>query len=300
MTYPLATLRTFEAAARRLSFTLAAEELHLTQSAVSQQIKQLEGRLGFTVFRRLTRRLELTDQGRQLYEAARRALHDLDLTVEVLRNESSQGSVTISSGSTFAANWLIPRMGALRDAHPEIELRILPTDGPVDLRAEPSIDLAVRFYYDFDDDGMVMERLGEDQVFVVASPALLGEATLRRIEDLADFPLLHNEVSDNEPGSSGDWRNWLAALGRVRALDTAAGPRLARSDLVVRAALHGQGLALVWETMVLQELADGRLVKVFDGAFETTRSYVAWCTPQAYGKPKVRAVMDWLKQEASA
>ena len=299
MAFPLANLRAFEAVARLLSFTSAAAELNLTQSAVSQQIKLLEARLGFQVFRRLTRRLELTDRGRELYETVRRALQDLDLTLEKLRGEEMRGSVVVSTGSTFAANWLIPRLGPFSDAHPNIELRIQPSDDPIDLETEPSVDLQVRFGHGASE-GMVVEALGEDQVFVVASPALLRKAQpLRHVEDLACFTLLHNESSDQEPGSAGDWRNWLTSLGMNGALDTTAGPRFPRSDLVVQAAVHSQGVALVWDTMVLGELANNRLVKVFDGDFETSRSYVAWCTEQAFNKPKVHAVMEWLRREAA-
>lgn len=298
MTFPLANLRAFEAAARLLSFTLAADELHLTQSAVSQQIKQLESRLGFQVFRRLTRRLELNEQGRALYESVRRSLQDLDLTVEMLRGQSMQGSVVISVGSSFAVNWLIPKLGRFRDTYPDIDLRIQPSDELIDLAAEPSIDVVVRFGRRSHGD-MIVEELGQDQVFVAASPALLRDVEPpRRVEDLARFTLLHNEVSDHEPGASGDWGNWLTALGMGGALDFTCGPRFARSDLVVHAAVHGQGIALVWDTMVIKECVEKRLVKVFNGSYETTNSYVAWCTSQAFSKPKVRAVMEWLKRES--
>lgn len=300
MTLPLANLRAFEAVARLLSFTSAAAELHLTQSAVSQQIKQLESRLGFEVFRRLTRRLELTDQGRELYETVRRLLQDLDLTVEKLQGEEMRGSVVVSSGSSFAANWLIPRLGSFRDTHPSIELRIQPSDKPINLETETSVDLQVRFGHGANED-MIVEALGEDQVFVVASPTLLRTAQPpRQVKDLACFTLLHNEVSEQEPGSAGDWRNWLMSVSMNSVLDTTAGPRFPRSDLVVQAAVHGQGVALAWDTMVLEELADNRLVKVFDGLFETSSSYIAWCTPRAFNKPKVHAVMEWLRREAES
>ena len=300
MSFPLTNLRAFEAGARLLSFTLAADELHLTQSAVSQQIKQLETRLGFRVFHRLTRRLELTDQGRQLYEAVRRSLHDLDLAVETLRGETMHGSVVLNTGSTFAANWLIPRLGRFRETYPGIELRIQPSDELLDLDTHPAIDLAVRFGHGAKK-SMIVERLGQEQVFVAASPSLLRHVEPPcKVEDLARFTLIHNDVSDREPDSAGDWRNWLNSLGMSGALDVTSGPRYPRSDLVVHAAVHGQGVALVWDTMVLNELADNRLVKVFDGLFETAYSYIAWCTPHAFSKPKVHAVMDWLRFEASA
>lgn len=300
---PLGNLRAFEAAARLLSFTLAAEELHLTQSAVSQQIRQLEQRLGFKVFRRLTRRLELTGEGRRLYETVRRALQDIDRTVAELRGQGDRGTVTISAGSTFASNWLIPRLNGFRARHPEIELRLSAADQLVDLTQETSIDIAVRFGGGGGGmgRGLVVEKLGQEQVFVACSPALLaGAEPPRQPADLARFPLLHNEVSDQEPGAAGDWRNWLAALGLEDALDVSGGPRVPRSDLVTQAALHGQGMALAWHTMVAAELRDGRLVKAFGGDFEVSNSYYAAATREAYGKAKVRRVMDWLRSEATS
>ncbi len=298
MNFPLANLRAFDAVARLLSFTLAAEELHLSQSAISQQIKQLEERLGFKLFRRLTRRLELTGNGRRLYETVRRSLQDIDGTVAELREGALQGTVTISVGSTFAGNWLIPRLAGFGVECPGIDLRIKPSDALVDLHADRSIDIAVRFAQGPGRD-LVVESLGAEQVFVVCSPALLdGREPPRAPPDLGDFPLLHNEVSDREAGAAGDWANWLAALGLAGALDVAPGPRIPRSDLLVRAAVHGQGVALVWDTMVRGELRDGRLVKIFDGRYETSNSYYAACTEDAYAKPKVRAVIDWMTGKA--
>jgi LysR family glycine cleavage system transcriptional activator len=298
MNIPLTNLRAFDAVARLLSFTLAAEELHLSQSAISQQIKQLEERLDFKLFRRMTRRLELTENGRRLYETVRRSIHDIDSTVAELRDAAAQGTVTISVGSSFAANWLIPRLDGFGIDCPGIDLRIKPSDALADLHADPTIDIAVRFAQG-PGRGLVAESLGAEQVFVVCSPSLLeGRKPPEALRDLCEFPLLHNEVSDQEAGAAGDWANWLADLGEEDALDVRPGPRIPRSDLLVQAAIHGQGLALVWTTMVRNELRDGRLVKMFNGRHEASNSYYASCTEDAYAKPKVRAVMDWMTDKA--
>ncbi len=298
MKAPLANLRAFEAAARLLSFTLAAEELHLSQSAVSQQIKQLEDRLGFPLFTRLTRRLELNDAGLRLYETVRRSLQEIDRTVDELREGTMTGAVTVSVGSSFAANWLIPRLGDLAAECPGIDLGVRPSDVLIDLRAEPDVDIAVRFGQ-VGGRGIVSRPLGDESVFAVCSPSLLeGAEPPRNLSDLAGFPLLHNEASERERGAAGDWRNWLAALGAEGAVDVESGPRFPRSDLLVRAAVLGQGVALAWDTMVANELRDGRLVKVFAGRYETSNCYYAFCTEEAHARPKVRAVFDWLVRQS--
>lgn len=294
MKIPLTNLRAYEAAARRLSFTLAAQELNLTQSAISQQVKQLEGFLDFKLFNRLTRRLELTDNGRRLFETLHRSLQDIDRVVDELRSEGSGGSIVISLGSSFAANWLIPKLGKLGSECPEIDLSIKLSDELIDLYEEPLIDVAVRFAHPCGRK-VVVRKLAPEQVFVVCSPSLLKEGqTLVEPRELAAFPLLHNESSDREKTGAGNWENWLSIIGLERALDVTAGPSFPRSDLLMQAALHGQGMALVWETTAAQELDRGRLVKVFGGRYETSNCYYISCTQEAYAKPKVRRFVDWM------
>ena len=291
---PLSNLRAFEAAARLLSFTSAAAELHLSQSAISQQVRHLEERLGLTLFRRLTRRIELTEDGRRFYETVRRAIQEIDGLAAELQGEAEQGKVTISVGSSFAANWLIPRLADFAAAHPNIDLSIMPSDSLIDLPRDESIDISVRFAQR-GAEGLIAESLAPEKVFVVCSPSLLeGRTRPQELPDLAAFPLLHNRVSEREANAVGDWGNWLERLGCRDALDCRRGRRLERSDLLVQAAVHGHGMALVWTTMVMNELRDGRLIKAFDGRHETSESYYACCTARAYAKPKVRAVMDWL------
>lgn len=294
MSLPLGTLRAFDASARLLSFTRAAEALHLSQSAVSQQIKQLEEALGIVLFRRLTRRLELTQEGARLFETVRRALDDLDRTVADLRDSAEAGSVGLSVGTLFAARWLMPRMGRFHADCPGIELAIRPADRLTDLLGEPEIDIAVHFAQRLRPE-FVTKSLGPEAVFVVCSPGLLGgRKPPGALEDLGRFPLLRSEPSEREEGAAARWSNWLAALGAEEKLVVPDGPWMARGDLLVQAAVLGQGAALVWTTMVEAELRDGRLVKLFDGAFEVENCHYAICTEASYAKPKVRAVMDWL------
>lgn len=294
MKIPLNNLRAFDATARFLSFTQAAENLNLSQSAVSQQISLLENRLGLKLFRRLTRRLELTDEGNRLYETVRRCIHDFDNTCAKLMDTQTHGIVTISVGSSFASNWLIPQLSNFHIECPEIDLRIRPSDNLVDLHSDPSIDLAVRFAQGPGQD-LVAKSLGTEQVFVVCSPALpVASKLLHSPQDLDGYPLLLNETSEQEVGAAGDWKNWMAALGLEGAFHTGIGTRFPRSDLLVQAAIHGQGMALVWTTMVQNELRDGRLKKPFGVQYETSNTYFATCTTESYAKPKVRSVIDWM------
>lgn len=295
---PLSALRTFEAAARHLSFTKAAKDLYLTQGAVSQQIKQLEERLGFKLFRRHIRKLELTDEGKALSAVVRNALHDIDETIRRLQAEENDGVLTVSVGSAFAMNWLIPRLGQFRDQYPNIDVRIDAIDDAIDLHSQRDIDMMIRFSRGNYPDLHVTELMREP-VFVVCSPSLLDpHRPVRKPSDLCQYTLLHNEVSEREPDSAGDWSNWLQQLGQPIFACIKRGPRFPRCDMVIQAALHGQGIALVWNTMVGNELSTGRLVKPLQGRFETANSFYAVSTPEVAQKPKTRKFRKWLIAQA--
>lgn len=295
---PLSALHTFEAAARHLSFTKAAKELYLTQGAVSQQIKHLEERLGFKLFRRHVRKLELTDEGRALSAVVRNALYEMGETIRRLRAEDNEGVLTVSVGSAFAMNWLIPRLGVFREQHPDIDVRIDAIDDAIDLRAQGDIDVMIRFSRKNYPDLHVTELMRE-QVFVVCSPSLVDpRRPLHKPADLCHYTLLHNEVSEREPESAGDWSNWLQQLGEPVPPCFKQGPRFPRCDTLIQAALHGQGIALAWSTMVGNELSIGRLVKPFGGRFETANAFYAVSTPEVAQKSKTRKFREWLIAQA--
>ncbi|MDH3672584.1 MAG: transcriptional regulator GcvA [Gammaproteobacteria bacterium] len=295
---PLSALRTFEAAARHLSFTKAARELHLTQGAVSQQMKHLEERLEFKLFRRHVRRLELTDEGRGLSAVVRNALYEIDETIRRLQAEDNEGVLTVSVGSAFAMNWLIPRLGQFRAQYPSIDVRIDAIDDALDLRTQRDIDMMIRFSRKNYPDLHVTELMRE-QVFVVCSPSLLDpRRPLRKPSDLCHYTLLHNEVSEREPDSAGDWNNWVQQLGEPVLPCLKEGPRFPRCDTLIQAALHGQGVALAWNTMVGNELSTGRLIKPLQGRFETANAFYAVSTPEVAQKPKTRKFREWLVAQA--
>lgn len=296
---PLATLRTFEAAARHLSFTKAGHDLCLTQGAVSQQIKHLEERLGFRLFQRHVRKLELTDEGKRLAQIVRSALCEIDEAIRRLQADNDGGLFTVSVGTSFAMNWLIPRLGQFREQHPNIDVRIRAVDDTIDLRTQGrTIDMMIRFSRgDYPD--LHVTELMREKVFAVCSPSLVDpRKPLRKPADLCHYTLLHNEVSEREPESAGDWNNWLKRLGEGSLLCTKNGPRFPSSDMVIEAAKHRQGVALAWNTMVGNELATGRLMKPFKGAYEVTNAFYAVSTPEVAQKPKTQIFREWLVEQA--
>ena len=284
----LNALRAFEAAARHLSFTRAADELNVTQAAVSHQVKALEERLGVRLFRRLNRRLMLTDAGQMLQPPLGEALDRMADAVARLKHED-KGVLTITTMESFAASWLVPRLARFRRRNPDIDVRLMLSDEPVDLPRE-GIDAGIR-YGRGSWPRAVVERLMTEELFPVCAPALLrGGRTLERPRDLAHFTLLHDDMRQ-------DWVMWLMAAG-VDGIDATRGPAFQHSNLVVQAAMAGQGVALGRSVRVADALADGRLVKPFDIALPSDYAYYLALAEGGEGRPKVRAFRDWLMEEA--
>ena len=294
---PLAALRTFEVAARHLSFTRAAAELHVTQGAVSQQIKQLEANLGFALFHRGARGLRLTEKGEALAETAQAVFRRLFDKVEELQQPEEGGILTVTASPSLAVKWLIPRLGRFHERHPEIDVRIRPTGDRIDLVAEAAtIDLAIRFGQG-PFPGLASKAIMHETVFAVCSPDLLAKGPpLRRLEDLKHHTLLHTESARMEVNSMATWSVWLGILG-VKDVDAAAGPSFPNSYMLIQAAIHGQGVALTWATLAEDDLRAGRLVRLFDRAVEGSMAYFMVCTEAAAKKPKVIAFRDWLTEE---
>src|SRR3954452_19758836 len=201
---PLNALKAFEAAARHESFTKAAEELCVTQGAVSHQVKALEATLGLKLFIRERQRLALTEAGRDYLAVIRDALDRIALGTERLVQRQTSGALTISTSPDFAAKWLVYRLGRFAEALPDIDLRVSATMHHVDFARE-DVDLAVR-HGDGDWPGLHVERLSAEQLFAVSSPKLLGGRRLRKPADVLEFPLLHLDT----PGA---WARWLEAAG---------------------------------------------------------------------------------------
>lgn len=288
---PMNTLRAFEAAARHLSFTLAAEELHVTQAAVSHQIKSLEEALGVRLFRRLNRAIRLTEEGQEFVGEVRKALSHLATAVEKLSAPEAGGPLTVSVLPSFASKWLVPRLGRFRDRHPEIDVRISPSIQLTDFQRD-DVDLVVR-YGKGEYAGLHSVRLMTEDIFPVCSPALLeGTNALSKPEDLRHHTLLHDDAYV-------DWTMWLLVAG-VKEVDPRQGPFFTDSALVIQAAAEGQGVALARGALAAGDIAAGRLVKPFDIAIPTKYAYYVLSPMATSHHPKIAAFREWLLEEAAA
>lgn len=291
---PLNALRAFEAAARHLSFTRAAAELNVTPAAIGHQIKALEDRLGVSLFHRLTRALRLTEAGQAALPALSQGFDRLASGVEQMRAHSESGVLTISVSPSFGALWLVPRLERFRRQHPDIEIRIDGTDRLVDV-AHGDADVALRYgpggYV-----GVRVDYLFGQRNMPVCSPALLdGGRPLRDPHDLRYHTLLHVEWSKAE----ATWRMWLLAAG-LEDIDPNRGPRFTMETMAVQAALDGQGVALLGNVLVADELSAGRLVQPFAPSLSKPLSFSYYLVSPNEASPKVSVFRKWLLQESDA
>jgi LysR family glycine cleavage system transcriptional activator len=285
---PLNALRAFEAAARHLSFTRASQELNVTQAAISHQVKALEERLGVPLFRRLNRRLLLTDAGQDYLPPVRDAFDRIAAATDRLDARDSVGVLTVTVLASFAAKWLVPRLGRFRDAHPDIDMRIAPSSHLTDFSRE-DVDLALR-YGRGTWPGLRADRLMTEDIFPMCSPALLeGAHAIRSPADLRHHTLLHDE-------GYGDWRTWLLAAG-VDGVDPTRGPVFTDSGMVIQAAVEGQGVALGRSALAAADLDAGRLVRPLDISLPVEFAYYVVCPEATADRPKIAAFRDWVLAE---
>jgi LysR family glycine cleavage system transcriptional activator len=285
---PIRALEAFEAAMRLGSFTRAAAELALTQGAVSHQIRLLETHLGLPLFARSPTGTEPTESARAFLPFVEDALRTLRGAQERLARAAAPGVLTVSVSPSFAAKWLVPRLGRFLRAHPAIDLRLGATFRHVDLAAD-GIDMAVR-HGDGRWPGLEVEQLAAETYLPVCAPGMA--AGLRRPPDLADATLLHDRDRTR-------WASWLA-MAALPGEIAEHGPVLDQASLVIDAALAGDGVALARASLAALDLAAGRLVVPFGPALEGDRPYWLLCRPAARRRPEVRAFRAWLLAEAAA
>jgi len=286
---PLNALKTFEAAARSESFTRAAEELSVTQAAVSQQIKALETTLGVKLFIREHQRLTMTEAGRDYLAVVRDALDRIAIGTERLVQRQTSGVLTVSASPDFAAKWLVHRLGRFVEAHPDIDLRVSATTHHVDFARE-EVDLAVR-HGDGHWAGLDAVRLCTEQLFAVCSPKLLsGRNSITRASDLLKFPLLR--LDDWKT-----WSRWFDAAG-VNAPVT-QGPVLNRASMLIDAAIDGQGIALARTALAAWDLISGRLIRPIDVSLRMSKTYWIVCPKVTSAVPKIVTFRDWLSAEVA-
>jgi LysR family transcriptional regulator, glycine cleavage system transcriptional activator len=286
---PLSTLRSFEAAARLLSFSKAAEELYVTHGAVSRAIKHLEDHLGVLLFQRKTRAVQLTQTGLSFAASVRDTLDRLAAATALITDQQHLGMLNVSTLDSFAAKWLLPRLFRFRQKHPDIDVRLSTSDKLADF-INDGIDIAIRYgrgrYPGFATELLMMEELAP-----MSSPQLLeGPHPLTSPEDLKHHTLIHDDFPI-------DWSMWLISAG-VEGVDAYRGPRFQSSVLAVQAAVQGDGVVLGRSALVADDVRAGRLVKPFTLSLPSDLAYYVVYPVQAVERPKILAFRDWLIEEA--
>ena len=287
----LELVRTFEAAARHLSFTKAAAELFVTQSAVSRAIRSLEDQLGVALFERRHRALLLTDAGQTFHRAAAEAMQRLRAAQREIRRGADDPRVTVTTTLSFASLWLIPRLPDFREQHPEVEVRIAADTRLIDLERE-DVDIAIRYCTPAAVPADAPKLFGE-HVFPVCSPRLLrGRHPLERVQDLDRHVLLHLD----HPRGEWPWLQWSVWFEVMRLKDvTPAGVlRFSEYDHMIQAAIEGQGVALGRSPLVQRLIRQGRLVVPFEGSAVTPRAYFVLAARAAAERAPVRKFAAWL------
>ena len=288
---PLNALRFFETVARHRSFVRAAEELHVTPAAVSQQIKLLEDHLGVTLFKR-GKTLVLNDTASDVLHLVSEAFDQLERAVLRIRSGSKTGPLIVSTPPAFATRWLIPRLDDFHARHPDIEIHLLATRRRVDFSME-EVDVAIRFgngeYSELD-----VERLIPEKIVAVASPALA--ASIKTPADLARFNLIEDDWHIMR-GAFPEWESLLATWEvvepplRIR--------RFSDTELAIQAALSGLGVTLAWHSLVSNDLKSGKLIQILDHVIPTDLGYHVVIPKNRAMLAKVTAFRSWLFEQAA-
>ncbi len=293
-------LRTFQTVAQMLSFRAASQALSLTQSAVSRQIQALEDEVGVPLFRRHTRAVELTGAGVQLLQALEPALERVDAAVRQIRQSAGRRTVSISTWSSFASLWLIPRLADFHLTHPDIDVRINATDVPVDLETA-DVDVALRYALPAQVPARAEQLFGE-QLTAVASPALLRQAgAIHRPSDLAHHALIEAGMAQRSVHMEWlSWQRWLEAQ-QLQHLEPVRWLYFNYAHQIAQAALAGQGVALARIPLVADSLAQGSLVEVLPGTrLDSPMAYWLLVGTQSAPRDETQAFCGWLHAQAQA
>lgn len=286
---PLNGLKAFEAAARSESFTRAAEELNVTQGAVSHQVKALEDILGLKLFHRERQRLFLTEAGRNYLAVIRDALDQIAIGTERLLQRQESGVITVSTSPDFAAKWLVNRLGRFAEKHPDVDLRISATTQYADFARE-DVDIAIR-HGDGNWPGLDVQRLYSERLFPVCSPRLVaGRNRISKAADLLKFPLLRLEDAKN-------WTQLFEAAGVKTTVGP--GPVLNRASMLIDAAIDGQGIALARTALAAWDLINGRLVQPVGVSLRMANTYWIVCPKAVSNVPKIATFRKWVFAEVA-
>jgi LysR family transcriptional regulator, glycine cleavage system transcriptional activator len=288
---PVGPLRAFDVAARNLNLSAAAEEMSVTHAAVSRQVKQLEERLGVKLFERLPRGLKLTAHGALLAEGTREAFDRLACALEDVSIPAVRRKLTISTFASLSARWLMPRVQSFATLFPEADLHVVTTTRLVDFARE-DVDIGIRFgtgHYP----GLQVTPLFQPREIVVASPTLMkNDPPIKTFADLKHYTLLHDD-------SHRSWIRWLDAAG-VKGVNPRRGIICGDRNSMLQAALEGQGVAIASEVFAANDLANGRLIKVFEQEVASEFAIYAVCLPRRLNDPLVSGALEWLTREATA
>ncbi|MBQ0755850.1 MAG: LysR family transcriptional regulator [Amphritea sp.] len=286
----LAAMKTFEASARLQSFSQAANELSITPGAVSQQIKNLERQLGVVLFTRKTRQVELTTQGGQLYETVQPALLSLNNCIGRMKRLNLEGNVRLRSIPSFVFNWLIPRLGGFQKRYPDIRIETFADGSLLDLKSR-DFDIAID-YGDGHYPGLGHTLMMEEYLFPVVSPEYFSEIDWSASGALNRVPLLHDTAPWVGAAPDSEWRYWLEVNG-MPGVDSSRGHYFNRSDMAIKAAVSGLGVAIARESLITDEIIRGRLIAPY--AKQKCRcSYYIVYPEGVLSNPRVKAVHDWL------
>jgi LysR family transcriptional regulator, glycine cleavage system transcriptional activator len=281
-------LRAFEAAARHLSFTLAASELNVTQTAISHQIRRLEEELGIRLFVRQNRALALTPEARDYLPGVRAAFNDLRLATDRLLRKDDDKVLTVSTLASLAAKWLLPRLTDFQEHHPGIDVRITTSTSLVDFQRD-NVDAAIR-YGRGQWPGLRADWLMADELFPVCSPSLLhGGKPLRSPEDLKSHMLLHTSNANSD-----DWRLWLTAAGLPADIARQPGITFDMIFMTIQAAIDGIGVAMGRTSYVRDDIAKGRLVVPFKIALPADAGFYLVAPEGRREAPKLAAFREWM------
>ncbi len=283
-------LRYFHAVAEQLSFTRAAEVLNVTTGAVSQQVKQLESRLGYSLFKRTTRQLRLTEQGKHLAQAFSLGYRAIDEALAVLTSSQLRGRLRLVVIPSFCLQWLVPRLGEFYRTFPDIDLHIDARDqlqGLVDAGYDLAIDYRVAI------SGDQSPFLAEWLIPVCSPDLLIDGKPLAKAENLLGYPLLHDSAPWIGAGRDEEWLHWLDQTG-VNPEPIQGQLYFNRADLALQAAEAGHGIALGRRALIADQLASGRLVIAYDQSIRSPASYFLQTTPGGLDNTRVLAFQHWL------
>lgn len=287
---PLTALRAFEAAARHMSFALAAAELNVTPAALSFQIKSLEEHLGQPLFHRLNRAVALTEAGRALEPGTAQGFAMLTSAWRAARRLQDTTTLTVTAGPAFTAKWLAPRLYEFAQAYPDIELRFSAGLRIMDFDRD-EIDVAIRFGYG-PDPGLFAIPLAVEWITPVMTPELANQYP--KAKDLKNAPLMFDDsISFLDPPC--DWQTWFRAVGI--AFNPEHGARFSQADHAIDAALAGAGIVLGRRALVIKDLSEGRLVAPYKTALSTKAHFRFLCQKGAEERPQIRAFRDWMQRE---